>query len=51
MKNQLDFKITGKLALFTDPITKNGGEKCSYQIPTYQALKGIMESEIGRAHV
>ncbi|MCA6072990.1 MAG: CRISPR-associated protein Cas5, partial [Endomicrobium sp.] len=34
----------GKFALFTDPITKLGGEKCSYQIPTYEAIKGITES-------
>jgi len=30
--------------LFTDPLTKLGGEKLSYQVPTYQALKGIVES-------
>jgi len=44
MDNIVEFKVYGKYALFTDPITKIGGEKCSYQIPTYQALKGIMES-------
>lgn len=44
MENRIDFKVYGKYALFTDPITKIGGEKCSYQIPTYQALKGIAES-------
>ncbi len=44
MDNKVDFKVYGKYALFTDPLTKIGGEKCSYQIPTYQALKGIMES-------
>ncbi|GAB6153867.1 type I-C CRISPR-associated protein Cas5c [Desulfosporosinus burensis] len=44
MENRVDFKVYGKYALFTDPLTKIGGEKCSYQIPTYQALKGIMES-------
>lgn len=44
MKNIVAFKIYGKYALFTDPLTKIGGEKCSYQIPTYQALKGILES-------
>ena len=44
MENKVDFKVHGKLALFTDPVTKIGGEKCSYQIPTYQALKGILES-------
>ena len=44
MENIVEFKVYGKYALFTDPLTKIGGEKCSYQIPTYQALKGIMES-------
>ena len=44
MKNQIEFKVYGRYALFTDPITKVGGEKFTYQIPTYQALKGICES-------
>lgn len=44
MRNQIEFKVYGNYALFTDPITKIGGEKFSYQIPTYQALKGIAES-------
>lgn len=44
MKNKVEFEVYGKYALFTDPLTKIGGEKCSYQMPTYQALKGIMES-------
>jgi len=44
MKNQVEFKVSGKYALFTDPITKIGGEKCSYHIPTYEALKGILKS-------
>ena len=44
MENKVEFKVYGRYALFTDPLTKIGGEKCSYQIPTYQALKGIMES-------
>lgn len=34
----------GEYALFTDPLTKLGGEKLSYQVPTYEALKGICES-------
>lgn len=42
--NSIEFKVYGKYALFTDPLTKTGGEKCSYQVPTYQALKGITES-------
>lgn len=44
MDNIVEFKVTGKYALFTDPLTKIGGEKCSYQIPTYEALKGILSS-------
>jgi CRISPR-associated protein Cas5d len=44
MENRVEFKVTGRFALFTDPITKIGGEKCSYHIPTYEALKGITES-------
>ena len=44
MENKVEFNVHGQYALFTDPLTKIGGEKCSYQIPTYQALKGIMES-------
>lgn len=43
-QNIVEFKVTGKYALFTDPLTKIGGEKCSYQLPTYEALKGIISS-------
>lgn len=41
MKNDICFKVRGRYALFTDPLTKVGGEKCSYHIPTYEALKGV----------
>ncbi|MGD9157779.1 MAG: type I-C CRISPR-associated protein Cas5c [Desulfobacteraceae bacterium] len=44
MKNIVEFKVSGKYALFTDPVTRMGGEKCSYHIPTYEALKGILKS-------
>ena len=44
MKNIIEFKVYGRYGLFTDPITKVGGEKFTYQLPTYQALKGICES-------
>lgn len=44
MLNRVEFKVSGRFALFTDPLTKIGGEKCSYQIPTYEALKGIAKS-------
>ncbi|SDY78609.1 type I-C CRISPR-associated protein Cas5c [Lachnobacterium bovis] len=42
--NIVEFEITGKNALFSDPIMRVGGEKCSYQIPTYEAIKGILAS-------
>lgn len=41
MKNQVAFTVKGRYALFSDPITRVGGEKFSYLIPTYEALKGI----------
>ena len=40
----IEFKVWGRYALFTDPVTKTGGEKFSYHIPTYEALKGIAKS-------
>lgn len=43
-RNTVEFVVHGNYALFSDPITRVGGEKLSYQIPTYQALKGILES-------
>lgn len=42
--NIIEYTVYGRYALFTDPLTKTGGEKFTYQIPTYQALKGITES-------
>jgi len=44
MDNIVEFKVTGRYALFTDPLTKIGGEKFSYQIPTYEGLKGVLSS-------
>lgn len=43
-RNSIEFKVWGKYALFTDPLTRIGGEKCTYHIPTYEALKGIAKS-------
>lgn len=43
-RNSVDFEVYGDYALFSDPITRVGGEKFSYQIPTYEALKGILHS-------
>ena len=42
--NIVEFQVTGDYGLFTDPIMRVGGEKCTYQIPTYEALKGILSS-------
>lgn len=42
--NIVEFEVSGDYALFSDPIMRVGGEKCSYQIPTYEALKGILHS-------
>ncbi len=42
--NVVEFEVTGSYGLFSDPVTRVGGEKCTYQIPTYEALKGIMMS-------
>ena len=44
MNNRIDFKVWGRFALFTDPVTRIGGEKCSYHLPTYEALKGVAKS-------
>ncbi|MBR4907567.1 MAG: type I-C CRISPR-associated protein Cas5 [Acidaminococcaceae bacterium] len=43
-RNSVQFEVTGDYALFSDPIMRIGGEKCSYQVPTYEALKGILSS-------
>jgi CRISPR-associated protein Cas5d len=40
----IEFEVSGLYALFADPIMRPGGEKCSYQVPTYEALKGILSS-------
>lgn len=43
-RNTVEFEVTGDNALFSDPIMRVGGEKCSLQVPTYEALKGILSS-------
>lgn len=43
-ENSVEFEVWGDYALFSDPITRIGGEKFSYQVPTYEALKGILHS-------
>lgn len=43
-RNTIEYQVYGDYALFSDPVTRVGGEKSSYHIPTYEALKGITES-------
>lgn len=43
-RNTVEFQVSGDYALFSDPVTRVGGEKSSYHIPTYEALKGILQS-------
>lgn len=43
-RNTVEFAVRGQYALFSDILTRAGGEKISYPIPTYEALKGIVHS-------
>lgn len=43
-RNTVEFCVYGKQALFSDVLTRVGGEKFSYSVPTYEALKGILQS-------
>jgi CRISPR-associated protein Cas5d len=43
-RNTVEFEVIGDYALFSDPVMRVGGEKCSLQVPTYEALKGILSS-------
>lgn len=43
-RNTVEFAVRGRYALFSDVLTRAGGEKSSYPIPTYEALKGILHS-------
>ena len=40
----VEFQVTGDYALFTPPYLSVHGEKCSYQIPTYGSIEGILRS-------
>jgi len=40
----ISVRFWGRRAMFTDPVTKIGGEKCSYHLPTYEAIKGMLDS-------
>ena len=43
-RNTVEFAVRGRYALFSDILTRAGGEKTSYPVPTYEALKGILHS-------
>lgn len=43
-RNSVDFEVTGDYALFSDPSLRIGGNKFSYQVPTYEAIKGILKN-------
>lgn len=43
-RNTVEFEVIGDRALFSDPVTRVGGEKTSYYVPAYEALKGILAS-------
>lgn len=43
-ENSVEFEVYGDYGLFSDPVTRVGGEKFSYQIPTYEAIKGVLHS-------
>lgn len=40
----IEFAVTGRNALFTEPFSKTGGEKHSTQIPNFDAIRGVVES-------
>lgn len=39
-----EYEVAGEMALFADPLISAGGEKTTYSVPTYEALKGITKS-------
>ena len=39
----IEFELVGDYALFSDPLTRPGGEKNSLIVPTYEALRGATE--------
>lgn len=43
-RNTVEFEVSGDYALFSDPVTRAGGEKSSLLIPTYEGIKGVLHS-------
>lgn len=42
--NEITFSVKGKYALFSNPLNRVSGEKFSYPVPSYEALKGVVKS-------
>ena len=42
--NIISFNVRADNACFADPLTRVGGERFSYQVPTYSALKGVCDN-------
>ena len=40
-RNSIEFKVSGRYALFADPIMRVGGEKFSYQVPIFKHLSAL----------
>ena len=43
-KNCVEFEVEGDYAIFSNPLLSSGGEKRTYDIPTYEAMKGVTKS-------
>ena len=43
IRNAIEYQVSGRYALFSNPALRMGGEKATFPVPTYQALKGITE--------
>ena len=46
-RNTIEFEVYGSYALFADPVMRVGGEKTTYHIPTYEALRGLWKAYTG----
>ena len=46
-RNTVEFEVYGDYALFSDPVTRVGGEKSSYHVPRMKRLKGFCKACTG----
>lgn len=42
-RNEFEFQVSGRYAMYTTPQSKCSGDKSSYPVPTYEALKGLVK--------